>query len=48
MDIFLLLKTWTKLWEKNMAKNLTGKYCQILLDYVRQSATDALKTASKK
>ena len=48
MDIFLLLKTWPKVLEKNMAKNLSGKYCQILLDYARQSATDAFKTASKK
>ena len=32
---------------KNISKNLGSKYCQKLLDHAKQSATDALKTASK-
>ena len=32
---------------KNIMKNLSGKYRQKLLDHAKQSATDALKTASK-
>ena len=32
---------------KNISKNLSSKHSQKLLDYVKQSATDALKTASK-
>ena len=30
---------------KNISKNLNSKYIQKLLDYAKQSATDALKTA---
>ena len=30
---------------KNISKNLSSKYSQKLLDYTKQSATDALKTA---
>ena len=33
---------------KNISKNLSSKYSQKLLDHAKQSATDALKTASKK
>ena len=33
---------------KNISKNLSGKYSKKLLDYAKQSATYALKTASKK
>ena len=33
---------------KKIIKNLSGKYSQKLLDYAKQSATDALKTTSKK
>ena len=33
---------------KNISKNLNGKYSQKLLDHAKQSATDALKTASKR
>ena len=33
---------------KNISKNLRGKYRQKLLDCAKQSATDALKTASRK
>ena len=32
---------------KNTGKNLSGKYSQKLLDHAKQSATDALNTASK-
>ena len=31
---------------KTVSKKLSGKYSQNCLDYVKQSATDALKTAS--
>ena len=33
---------------ENISKNLSGKYSQKLLDHVKQSATDALKTSSKR
>ena len=33
---------------KNTSKNLSSKYSQKLLDHAKQSATDALKTDSKK
>ena len=33
---------------KNVSKNLRGKYCRKLVDYVKQSATDVLKTVSKR
>ena len=33
---------------KNVSKNLSGKYNQKLLDYAKKSATDALKTSSKR
>ena len=33
---------------KNISKNLSGKYSQKLLDHAKQSATNALKTTSKK
>ena len=32
---------------KDICKNLSGKYSQKLLDHAKQSATDALNTASK-
>ena len=32
----------------NIGKNLSSKYSQKLLDYAKQSATDAFKTASKR
>ena len=32
---------------KSVRKNLSSKYNQNLLDHAKQSATDALKTASK-
>ena len=33
---------------KNKSKNLSDKYSQKSLDYVKQSATDVLKNASKR
>ena len=33
---------------KNISKTLSGKYRQKLLDHAKQSATDALKTSSKR
>ena len=33
---------------KNTSKNLRGTYSQKFLDHAKQSATDALKTTSKK
>ena len=33
---------------KSISKNLSGKYSQKLVDHAKQSATDALKPASKR
>ena len=33
---------------KNISKNLSSKYSQKLLDHVKQSATNAPKTTSRK
>ena len=33
---------------KNIRKNLTGKYIKKVFDHVKQCATDAFKTTSKK
>ena len=33
---------------KNISKNLGSQYSQKLLDHAKQSATDALKTISKR
>ena len=33
---------------KNISENLSGKYSKKLLDHAKQSATDALTTASKR
>ena len=33
---------------KNIRKNLSGKYSQKLLDHAKNTATDALKTSSKR
>ena len=35
-------------FSKNMSKNLSNKYCQELLNGDKKSATDAIKTASKR
>ena len=32
---------------KNISKNVSGKFRQKFLDHAKQSATDAIKTASK-
>ena len=48
MDFCLLLKIWVEILVKILSKNLSCKYSQKLLDHAKQSATDALKTASKK
>ena len=34
--------------DKNISENMSGKYSQKRLDHTKQSATDALKTVSKK
>ena len=41
-------KTMGKKIGKNISKNLRGKYSQKFLNHDKQSATDALKTISKK
>ena len=33
---------------KNISKNLSGKYSKKPIDHAKQSATDALKTTSKR
>ena len=44
MDFLSFAKTMGKNIDKNISKNLNVKYSQKLLDHVKQSATDALKT----
>ena len=44
MDVCLLCKNTST----NISKTVSGKYSQKLLDHAKQSATDALKTASKR
>ena len=39
-------KSFVKIWSKS--KNLSFKYSQKLLDHAKQSATDVLKTTSKR
>ena len=41
-------KNMGKFIGKNISKNLSGKYSQKLLDHTKQSATDELKTVSKR
>ena len=41
-------KSMGKNISKNISKNLSGKYSQKLLDHTKKSATDALKTSSKR
>ena len=55
MDFYLLLKIWVKTSGKNTSKSLSAKYTlgmlairQKLIDHTKQSATDALKTSSKR
>ena len=40
--------SFAKNMDKNIGKNLRGKYTQKLLDHVEQSATDTLKSTSKR
>ena len=51
MDICLLLEMWEKSKNdnnknNNISENVSSKYSQKLLDHDKQSAADALKTAS--
>ena len=48
MDFSVFLKIWVKILVKIYLKNAKGKYSQKLLNHAKQSAADALKTASKK
>ena len=34
--------------DKNISKNVSGKYSQELLDHAKQSATDTIETSSKR
>ena len=43
-----IAKNMSKNDGKNISKNLSGKYSQKLLNHAKQSATDALKTISKR
>ena len=40
--------SFAKNMDKNIGKNLRGKYTQKLLDHAKQSATDTLKSTSKR
>ena len=40
--------SFAKKMDKNIGKNLRGKYSQKLLDHAKESATDTLKTSSEK
>ena len=44
MNFYFLLKIWVKI----LVKTWSGKYSQKPLDHAKQSATDALKTSSKR
>ena len=55
MNFCFLLKIWVKKLGENTSKSLSSKYSpgmlatrQKLLDHAKQSATDALKTSSKR
>ena len=48
MDFCILPEIWKKRIGKIISKNLNCKYSQKFLDHSKQSATDALKTASKR
>ena len=48
MDFYLLLKNMGKNNVKNISKNLSSKYSQKPIDHPKRSATDAVKTASKR
>ena len=46
--IFVFCLNIGKNIDKNLIKNLSDKYSQKILDHAKQSATDALKTTSKR
>ena len=48
MDFCFFPKNIGKNIGKNISKNLNGKYSQKRLDHAKQTATDAIKTASKR
>ena len=48
MDFFSLAKNMGKNIGQEKCKSLNSKYSQKLLDRAKQSATDALKTSSKR
>ena len=43
-----IAKNMSKNIDKDASKNFSGKYSPKRFDHVKQSATDALKTASKR
>ena len=45
---FSFAKNMGKNINKNLNRNLSSEYSQKLLDHAKQSATDAVKTTSKK
>ena len=47
-EFFSFAKNMGRSIGKNISKNLTSKYNQKLINHAKQSATDALKTASKR
>ena len=48
MDFCLLLKIWVEILVKSISKKVSSKYNQRRLHQAKQSATDALKTTSKR
>ena len=48
MNFCILIEIWGEKIDKNISKTLSSKYSQNLLDHAKQSATDALETASKR
>ena len=48
MDFFSFAKNMGRNVGKNISKFLSSEYSQKLLNHAKQSATDALKTASRK
>ena len=46
-EFFTFAKNLNKIISKSGSKNISGKYSHKPLDYVKQSATHALKTPSK-
>ena len=48
MDFFSFAERMGKNIGKNISKNVSSKYGQKLLNHAKQSATDAIKTYSKR